>query len=377
MTNSTAPASHRPWLAAGRGARAALLAAALFAPCLACEDPEIPVGPPRCEPEHEHEVDRRLKLGFKALVMGETERARALFQAVLNEEPIHPEAQLGMRLLQGKQAIEPALPDAGGDTQTPGNDGGLEEHAGRIQVAGRWLPLAIPVDAERWRFEELRALAPLRKARDGAGGVFNYYRERKPEGVAVGATDGDALVQAVDLIVLHDTHTRTAREAVVELEGRGGSTHFMIDWDGAVYQLLDLVWEANHSQLAAVDVRSVSIDLVNPVELGTKPGLPDEAEDRGEHRPLSDFARIQNEEVQQWGYTSAQLKSLELLVRALGKVLPRVPLRVPGEGAVPRSILGAPDEARGVIGHVHVSRRAQDPGAGFPWEAFDRALRAP
>jgi len=318
-----------------------------------------------------------LKLGFKALAMGEIEGARGLFQAVLNEEPIHPEAQLGMRLLQGKQAIEPAAPDAGSETQTPGAEGGLEDRAGRIQAAGKWLPLGVAVAAERWRFEELRALAPLRKARDGAGAVFNFYRERKPGGVAVGETDGDALVQAVDLIVLHDTHTRTAREAVVELEGRGGSTHFIIDWDGTVYQLLDLVWEANHSQLAAIDVRSVSIDLVNPVELGNKPGLPDEAEDRGQHRPLSDFVRVQSEEVQQWGYTDAQLASLEALVRGLGKVLPRVPMRVPVEGPVPRSILDATDEVRGVIGHLHVSRRAQDPGAGFPWEAFDRALRAP
>src|SRR6185295_3991402 len=58
-----------------------MLAAALA--LLACEEPEVPVGPPRCEPEHEHEVDRRLKLAFKALVLGDTERARTLFQAVL------------------------------------------------------------------------------------------------------------------------------------------------------------------------------------------------------------------------------------------------------------------------------------------------------
>jgi len=363
--------------------------AALAVPCIACDDPEIPVGPPRCEPEHEHEVDRRLKLGFKALVMGESARARELFQAVLSEEPMHPEAQLGMRLLQGKQAIEPAAPGAGSATPAPGKDSGSkpavspsaavagQPPAGRIQVAGQWLPIAVAVDAERWRFEELRELAPLRKARDGAGAAFSYYRERKPEGVAVAANDSAALLQALDLIVLHDTHTRTARDAIIELEGSGGSTHFIIDWDGAIYQVLDLVWEANHTQLAAVDARSVSIDLVNPVELGNKPGLPDEAEDRGLHRPLSEFVRVQAEEVQQWGYTDAQLASLEALVRGLGKVLPRVPLRVPVAGPVLRAMLDAPDAARGVIGHLHVSRRAQDPGAGFPWEAFDRALRAP
>jgi len=355
-------------------ARFVLCAFLGLTPFIACDEPEVPIGPPRCEPEHEHEVDRRLKLGFKALAMGETELARGLFQAVLGEEAGHPEAQVGMRLLQGRQAIAPATPDA---PKTPPSDSETEPHDGMIQVAGKWLSIGIPVDAERWRFEELRALAPLRKARDGAGHVFNYYRERKPEGVMVAASDGDALVQAVDLIVLHDTHTRTAREAIVELEGGGGSTHFIIDWDGSVYQVLDLVWEANHSQLASIDVRSVAIDLVNPVELGNKPGLPDQAEDAGLHRPLSDFVRIQSEEVQQWGYTDAQMASLETLVRALGKVLPRVPMRVPVAAPIPRALLDAPEDARGVIGHLHVSRRAQDPGAGFPWEAFDRAIRAP
>lgn len=340
----------------------------------ACEEPDVPIGPPRCEPEREHELDRRLKLAFKALLMGEPERAREELGAVLAVDATHPEARLGMRLAEGRQAIGGSLP-APAEAAPSGGDG-----ARAVALAGTWVDVGLAVDARRWRFEELRELARLRKARDGVGAVYEHFRARSGGDQPIATTDPEAVRAAVDLIVLHDTHTRTAREAVVELEGRGGSTHFVIDWDGAVYQTLDLAWEANHSQQGPIDVRSVSIDLVNPVELEDKPGLPDDVEARGEHRPLSDFVRIQSEEVQQWGYTEAQLASLEALVRALGKVLPRVPMQVPrgATGAtVPRAVLEDPERVRGVVGHLHVSRRAADPGAGFPWEAFAKALRAP
>ncbi len=346
-------------------AHALLLALA----CCACDEPEVPVGPPRCEPEREHEIDRRLKLGFKALATGDQERARSEFQAVLAEEPMHPEAQLGMRVLGGATPIEPAPKDGAAPTAPP------PEPASSIEIGGAPRAFGVPVQTGRWRFEELRALGPLRHARDGAGPRHTYYRERTIDGRAI--TDAAALTAAVDLIVLHDTHTRTARDAIVELEGSGGSTHFIIDWDGTVYQVLDLLWEANHTQLAPIDARSISVDLVNPVDLGAKPGLPDEAEARGEHRPLSDFVRVQREEVQHWGYTEAQLTSLEDLVRALGKQFPEVPMRVAPPAPIARGTVEAPDELRGIIGHLHVSRRSQDPGAGFPWEAFDQAIRAP
>jgi N-acetyl-anhydromuramyl-L-alanine amidase AmpD len=115
---------------------------------------------------------------------------------------------------------------------------------------------------------------------------------------------------------------------------------------------------------------------VNPVELGEEPGLPQAAEDSGIHRPLSDFVVVQGEEVQQWGYTASQLTSLVALVQALGHQLPRIEMRVPGDGrgAVPRGMVSDMDALIGIIGHLHVARRAMDPGAGFGWEAFARAI---
>lgn len=346
------------------------VASGLLVAGVACEEPDVPVGPPRCEPEHEHEIDRRLKLAFKALATGDADRARVLFMAVLAEEPQHPEAQLGLRLLSGKRPIEPA-PDA------PETEG---RAAPSVEIANQLVALrgddAPTIDGTRWRFEELRALAPMRKQRDGQGVLFDYYRERYLNGAPAAVGDLEELVDRVDLIVLHDTHTRSAREAIVVLEGSGSSTHFIIDWDGSIFQVLDLAWEANHSQRAGIDARSISIDLVNPVELGDEPGLPQSAEDRGQHRPLSDFVVVQGREVQQWGYTAEQVAGLVALVRSLGELLPRIPMRVPGSaGAVPRERVGSAETLAGVIGHLHVSGLAMDPGAGFPWEAFGRAIR--
>lgn len=351
----------------------------------ACDDAEVPMGPPRCEPEREHELDRRLKLGFKALALGQRDQARDLFKQLLADEPGHPEGLLGQRLAAG---MEPS--QLSGGVGANGDRGGVRPSGligpevkapptgiGAILVAGVEVPVDLVVDATRWRFEELRELAKLRAKRDGSGNVFTYFAARKQGGKAIPETR-EALDAVVDLVVLHDTRTVTARDSIVELEGAGGSSHFVIDWDGKVFQTLDLLWEGNHSKVAETDRRSIAIDLVNPVVLGTLPGLPQEAEDKGEHRPLSEFVQLQGEEVQQWGYTDAQITSLEKLVRELGRIFPRIILKVPrdAEGAVPRKVLRGPlgREPFGVVGHLHVSPRAVDPGAGFPWEAFAKAI---
>lgn len=343
---------------------------------VACDDAEAPMGPPRCEPEREHELDRRLKLGFKALALGQRDEARDLFKRLLVDEPGHPEGLLGQRLAAG---MEPGQSSGGaGPSRLIGPEvKAAPESVGAIVVAGVAVPVDLVVDSTRWRFEELRELAKGRAKRDGSGNVFSYFAARKQGGAAIPETR-EAVEAVVDLVVLHDTRTVTARDSIVELEGAGGSSHFVIDWDGKVFQTLDLLWEGNHSKVAETDRRSIAIDLVNPVVLGTSPGLPQEAEDKGEHRPLSEFVVVQGEEVQQWGYTDAQIASLEKLVRELGRVFPRIILKVPrdADGAVPRKVLRGPlgREPFGVVGHLHVAPRAVDPGAGFPWEDFAKAI---
>ncbi len=339
---------------------AVVICAALFG---CTEESDLPLGPPGCEPARELELERALKAGFRALAEGKQKDARQLFAAVEKAAPGHPEAFLGERLASERGLIE-------------ARESLASSSAGSLSISGELVPVDLPIEHGRLDFEETRALAPLRHARDKSFPVFDYFRPRPLEG----GRDKQALERLVDLIVLHDTHTQTARESFVELEGAGGSTHFLIDWDGRIFQTLDLALEANHTRIADYDARSVSIDLVNPVDATRLPPLPEPSGAR-EERPMSEPTNVQGQEVQHWGYTAAQLDSLERLVRALTAVLPRIPRKVlanlPVNERVPREVLRDASVVTGVVGHLHLSPRATDPGAGFPWEGFAKRLVRP
>jgi len=367
--------------------RAAALAwaAAGIALAGACEGEETPLGPPRCEPPRELVLERFLKEGFRALADGQLEEAKIRFNAVLIEEAAHPEAQLGMRMAQRGGGITPS--------KGPGLEGRDGRAASRIAIAGELVPIDVPIDHTRLRFEDVAtrrrfALAQgLDERKTPLDGWFTRRAAR--DGKPVEPTDRAAVAQRVDLIVLHDTRTQDALEAMAQMEASGASTHFLIDWDGTIYQTLDLGWEANHAHIDRVDHRSVAIDLVNPVALESAPLPPDAASDdpsraytmawrnatRSE-RPLSEFVEVQGQEVQAWGYTAPQLASLGALVRALGEVLPAVPMQAPRDasGRVPRQFVGGLVDFVGVLGHLHLSPRAVDPGPGFDWERFMRDL---
>ncbi|PKN55952.1 MAG: hypothetical protein CVU56_18635 [Deltaproteobacteria bacterium HGW-Deltaproteobacteria-14] len=356
-----------------RELRVALLA--LLAPIAlsGCDAPATPTGPPRCEPQEELGVERRLKEGFRDLAEGDREGAAATFELLLGDEPGHPEALVGLRLAtRGEQVVRPKV-------RAP-----VAAPKGVIYIAGQAVAVDVPVNTERYRFEERKAMIELARERGLAPEqppIPRWYRARTDEaGAEVDPTDRAAVVDAVDLIVLHDSRTVTAREAFVYLGTNPGSTHFYVDWDGTVFQTLDLGWEANHVDLTPIDRRSVSVDIVNPVDITSRPPLPPEAADAGITRPLSEFIVIQGEEVQAWGYTEAQKKSLVQLVRALLAVFPQVPAQVPrtldGSGpAVPRRALGPGAQPVGVVGHLHLFSRAVDPGPGFDWESFGDAIR--
>lgn len=342
-----------------------ILALALTA-CNACRDAPPPVGPPRCEPPEELVIERGLKEGFRALAEGEDEAARGAFEEVLALESEHPEARAGLRQVRSPRSEAP---------RRERSDAGPH---GRIVLAGQEVRVAIPVDATRFRTEELRTQRRLGREMDLPGherAVPDYFTERStPSGSPVPPDDRAAVEARIDLVVLHASRSRTARESFLRLGATGGSTHFTIAHDGTVFQNLDLAWEANHSGEDAIDARSVSIDLVNPVTLD-RPALPEGADSERHRRPLSEFVEIHGEEVQQWGYTAAQTDAVGRLVRELVRVLPGLPGELPGRGSVPLTVL--PDRGRdfrGILGHLHLSPRALDPGPGFDWESLRAAL---
>lgn len=329
-----------------------------------CDDtPDLALGPPRCEPARELDLERSLKAGFRALYEGDFERARASFSAVETEEPGHPEAALGLRLANtaknGRQVVPPS--------NTAHTSGARRE----VLVAGERLevPLEVVTDALR-----LEGLAELRAARKTPGPPPDLsYGKRARGNQTVDPAKVDDVRAAVELIVLHDTFTATRPERVAALDEQRASVHFIVDWDGRVFQVLDLAFAARHTGDVVLDSRSVGIELVNPVALDQSGVLPD-----GTERSRSERVSVQGLEVVQWGYTEAQLTSLEHLIDGLLVVFPQVARKVPQSagGVVPRIVLSGREAelSQGIVGHLHLSKDASDPGAAFPWDRLVKHL---
>jgi N-acetyl-anhydromuramyl-L-alanine amidase AmpD len=352
-----------------RGALVGLVA--LLSIHAGCDDtPELALGPPRCEPARELDHERNLKAGFRALYEGDVERARASFTAVEAEEPGHPEAALGLRLVAARATHTTNDTKQVGKTRilvppsTAGHSAGTRRE---VLVAGERHEVPVEVVTDTLRFE---GFAELDRARGKARELFS---PRTRAGADIDPTKAEDVRAVVELIVLHDTNTLTRVERVAALVEANASVHFVIDWDGRVFQTLDLAFAARHTLDSGVDGRSIGIELLNPVDLDKSGALPD-----GSTRPKSDKVSVQGVELAQWGYTEAQLASLERLVDGLLVVFPQIARRVPAgpAGVVPRAVIsaGQGDVTSGVLGHLHLSKDASDPGAAFPWDRLAKHL---
>ena len=201
-----------------------------------------------------------------------------------------------------------------------------------------------------------------------------------------------ALRRTVNLIMLHTDLTWGAGATFRTLTSRGLSTHFIIDWDGTVYQLVDVAQRAAH--VAEFNNVSVGIDLNNPMQNMRGHRLSDayarytflarlqaHMSEHGYTRPLSPPTRIQHGLIQAHGYTDAQYASLVALLRVLTRVLavrPEPPMdrqqnvfRHALEGH-----LGKWLETGGIVAHWHTSSSRWDPGPGFDWQRMIRGLAA-
>jgi len=260
----------------------------------------------------------------------------------------------------------------------------------RIIIAGRSHPL--PSGVRSITFED--------------PGGYNFYRDSKSSGDITrklvydrrlkGATVKtlEQLQQKVKNIVFHSDCTETAAICYRVLVNRGLSTHFLIDWDGTIYQAADVLHKAIHG--GEVNATSIGIDVNNRLPL-FRPGdavVPYESIFNGRHpeqfvdpeqkRPLSEFQEINLTRKRSYGYTDGQYKSITALIKVLASQLPG--LYNGKEGAVPqppmnekgevvnRAIDGA-KEWNGLLGHWHVSAGKWDPGPGFDWKRIFHALR--
>lgn len=186
------------------------------------------------------------------------------------------------------------------------------------------------------------------------------------------------------MVVLHaDVIKDTARTFEV-LASKGLSTHFGIEWDGTIYQMLD----PRDGAFAAAEVNpySVQIDLNNLL-----PNLVTDPRSRPYPRPhprskemaKPEFKRaksrrvsINGRDVRSFGYTDAQYRSLIALMQVLSGALTRIAPEVPLEanGTVPLNFFDGAEHFDGIVAHWHLTPRRWDPGPGFDWQRFRRGL---
>ena len=136
----------------------------------------------------------------------------------------------------------------------------------------------------------------------------------------------------VDMLILHYTGMKTAREALDRLRDSDAavSSHYLVDEDGAVFRLVPEDRRAWHAGISswrgqtALNGRSIGIEIVNPGH--------------------------------EWGYRDFPVLQLAAVCDLCLEILARHP--IPNRNVVAHSDV-APD-------------RKQDPGERFDWEGFAR-----
>lgn len=335
-----------------RTAACLLMWGGVWATLSSCQSEEVPLGPPRCEPSSELQLERTLKEAYRALHQGERGEGRRLFSQVLSEAPGHPEAMRGLRKLE-----------AGSEA------GQIVPNPGHLMMAGRAVPVPLDLNVERYRFEEESLARKVRATTGETPDLFGWRLDRQGKAVAWRALH--RVQEHIDLLVIQDSRTVSARRFFHQGAQRGRSTHFTIDADGTVFQNLDVGHRALTGVPAGLEGRALSLTMVNPLDVDSPPGT------QGQERPRSPPKLRRGKTVRHWGYTLPQSRSLQRLVVALVALFPHLKGTIPSgsDGAVASDTLG-PEAAkvRGIVGQYHVSATASGPTVAFPWEELKRAL---
>jgi N-acetyl-anhydromuramyl-L-alanine amidase AmpD len=186
------------------------------------------------------------------------------------------------------------------------------------------------------------------------------------------------LKKHIDKVIIHTDLCRDAKKCFDILVGRNLSTHFMVDWDGTLYQGTDPMYEAWHA--AGVNSTSIGIDMNNlMVNLVREPDAPmystkepiDPKWSEGEFkRPKSKRQRVNGGDVQSYGYTDPQYNTLIKLLKALSQVFDLIKPFPPYDAKreIVFNTLTDFSGFQGFMGHYHVETNRWDPGPGFDWD---------
>ncbi|MSQ81476.1 MAG: hypothetical protein EXR77_00965 [Myxococcales bacterium] len=209
---------------------------------------------------------------------------------------------------------------------------------------------------------------------------WDFERLNGPEGNLV---DGRRIPGKVDIVktvaeaqdvvkgvLIHADITPDARMCFNVLKSRTLSTHFMIDWNGVIYQGTDAIREAAHgggkeNTLKDANHWTIGIDMNCMLVKMTGDGKPSGSQ--GDRRVFE--ATINGEPWRSIGYTDAQYDALVKLLRGLKQLFSKIVL-MPPIGPDKQVLMEQTEidlEKCGIFGHFHLNAQKIDPGPGFEW----------
>gem|GEM_PF-1403222 len=187
----------------------------------------------------------------------------------------------------------------------------------------------------------------------------------------------------VNQVVFHIDGCNDTPMGLRVLRARSMSTHIAIDFDGTIFQSVDLSLSAFHSDQAdnqsiGLDFNNLMSNLVKHPDASMYPEDHPRIEEMRRHpRPKSGVKTISFSKVQAYGFTEAQWRSGLAVTRLLLRVFPGI------EGTYPMSpdkeLIRTPLEDapgfHGFMAHFHWNSQRWDPGPGFDWERLATAFR--
>lgn len=204
---------------------------------------------------------------------------------------------------------------------------------------------------------------------------FRNGHTRAPEQLfGITRAEIDDLGQKIWQIALHHDVTTNALDTYNVLCTRGLSTHFVVNYDGTLYQFMDCY----HTAWATGDnnAMSIAIDMNNPVY----PELRNEDPAAGMREIYQ--GKINGSVKTMLGYTEPQYETIIALMKAF-----ITPIQIPGEadwiplprvaancfppisenGEVINRLMRDSTRFEGFLGHYHCSANKWDPGPAFDW----------
>jgi N-acetyl-anhydromuramyl-L-alanine amidase AmpD len=179
----------------------------------------------------------------------------------------------------------------------------------------------------------------------------------------------------VKMVVTHFDVCLSAKSCKKILEKKGISSHFVIDNDGTIYQMVDPKNEAWHAGKRSVNRVSIGIDISN----GVYPKYQKWYRKAGFGvRPVLQNVEVHGTKVKEClGFYPVQLKAFKNLLQTLCKYY-NIPIEMPmtSLGKVSRRVESSVAKGKfaGIVNHYHVTRKKWDV-ANLDWDEFLSDLR--